>query len=108
MGGGGGGGRGGGGGGGGGGGAQIVGLVEQGGSGKAGGGAADSQKGFRPPFDAAAYAAGPLSADEKAPLMLYADCGSDPVMPLESRRVFRLMLGVVAGRMAAARAAKAE
>jgi hypothetical protein len=47
------------------------------------------------PFGVAAYALSPLRVDSDKPVALYADCGASGVVPFESRRVFRVAVGLL-------------
>ncbi|MCB0324513.1 MAG: HDOD domain-containing protein [Bdellovibrionales bacterium] len=47
------------------------------------------------PFGVSSYAVSPLRIDHESPVVLYADCGLDRPLPLEARKIFRLVVGLL-------------
>ncbi len=47
------------------------------------------------PFGTSAYALAPLTVAYPTPVLLYADCGTEKPLALESRKIFRLVMGLL-------------
>jgi HD-like signal output (HDOD) protein len=47
------------------------------------------------PFGITAFALSPLNVDEDTPVVLYADCGDERPIPMEARKVFRLVVALL-------------
>ena len=47
------------------------------------------------PFGTSAYALAPLTVKYPTPVLLYADCGTEKPLALESRKIFRLVMGLL-------------
>jgi HD-like signal output (HDOD) protein len=47
------------------------------------------------PFGITSYAVSPIKVKTKAPVVLYADCGIDRSLPMEARKIFRLVVGLL-------------
>ena len=47
------------------------------------------------PFGVSAYAVSPIKVKHDAPVVLYADCGLDKPLPMDARKVFRLVVGLL-------------
>jgi HD-like signal output (HDOD) protein len=47
------------------------------------------------PFGISSYAVSPVKIRSDAPIVLYADCGLNQPLPMEARRIFRLVVGLL-------------
>lgn len=47
------------------------------------------------PFGTSAYALAPLTVSYPTPVLLYADCGTEKPLALESRKIFRMVMGLL-------------
>jgi len=47
------------------------------------------------PFGITSYAVSPLNVKTRSPVVLYADCGVDRSLPMEARKIFRLVVGLL-------------
>lgn len=47
------------------------------------------------PFGITSYAVSPVMVNKTQPAVLYADCGNEKSLPLEARKVFRLVVGLL-------------
>lgn len=47
------------------------------------------------PLGITSYAVSPVKVSNETPVVLYADCGIDRPLPLEARRIFRLVVGLL-------------
>lgn len=47
------------------------------------------------PFGITAFALSPLKVDDDTPVVLYADCGDEKPIPMEARKVFRLVVALL-------------
>jgi hypothetical protein len=47
------------------------------------------------PFGITSYAISPIKIEFESPVVLYADCGIDRPLPLEARKIFRLVIGLI-------------
>lgn len=47
------------------------------------------------PFGVSSYAVSPIKVVHEAPVVLYADCGLSRPLPLEARKIFRLVVGLL-------------